>query len=151
MEKLIVNIIEFILVDERISYVWLKTKPFNMKKKNYMTSSRWKQKNIKIRVNFSNMSLRAFNGFIGKEDYISQVAGIYTIKINVNGQRLFNLAARTNTTISCTKLFTISSISSDQKTHTQIDHVGKAVINERCQIMYGYSVSETKNKKGEQK
>ena len=78
-----------------------------------------------------------FNAQIGREEYLNQIAGEFTLheRTNDNGQRVCNMAARTNLIISSTKFqhhmrHKATWISFDQKTLSQIDHV---LVNKRMQ------------------
>lgn len=78
-----------------------------------------------------------FNAQIGKEDYVTSVAGKFTIheRTNDNGRRLCDLAARTDMVISSTKFkhlkeHKITWTTTDKRCSTQIDHV---LVNRRRQ------------------
>src|SRR3978361_1936150 len=134
---------EFKPVSERIAYLRIKARPFNISLVNGYApteKARGEKKEVfyeKIEEEIEKLPredtlilLGDFNAQIGKEDYLKQVAGKHTIheRTNDNGQRLCSLAARSNMIISSTKFkhpnrHKVTWIAPDQRICTQIDHV----------------------------
>lgn len=137
------NVMEFKPINERMAYLRVETKPFNMSILNlYAPTERAKEKEKEkfyeeveeaiegIPKEDTMLILGDLNAQIGKEEYLEEVAGKHTIHedTNDNGHRLCDLAARTNLVIGSTKhehpkRHKVTWVSPDKKTCTQIDHV----------------------------
>lgn len=150
MGKMRDNIIEYRPISERLAYLRIRAKPFNISLLNIYApteKARDEEKDRfyeKLEEELENIPkedtqliLGDFNAQIGREEYLNQVAGEFTIhkRTNNNGHRVCNMAARTNLVISSTKFQHHSRhkatwMSPDQKTCSQIDHV---LINKRMQ------------------
>lgn len=144
------KVLEYKPINERLAYIRLQAKPVNVSILNVYAPTEIADKEDKDEVyekieeevdkmpkEDAILLLGDFNAQIGKEDYIEQVAGKYTIhdKTNDNGKRLCNMATATNMIISSTKFqhprhHKITWTTPDQKTGTQIDHI---LINRRRQ------------------
>lgn len=137
------KVIDFKPINERLAYIRIEAKPFNISILNVYAPTegasaeekeklyeKMEEEIAKIEKEDTIMLLGDFNAQIGKEAYLYQVAGKHTIHdtTNDNGHRLCNFATRMNMVISSTKFqhplhHKITWISPDQKYHSQIDHL----------------------------
>ena len=141
--KLANKIIDFKPINGRSAYLRIEAKPFNLSLINIyaptdVAEGYEKDRTYEMLENVLEqcpkqdtvIMLGDFNAQIGKEDFVSNVAGKHTIheRTNDNGQRLCNLAA-TNGMIICSTKFKhdknrkLTWISPDKKTVSQIDHI----------------------------
>lgn len=143
MGKLKESIMEFNPISERMAYLRIETKPFNLSILNIYAPTEvssveeketfydlLEEEIEKMPKEDTRLIMGDFNAQIGKEKFIEKVAGKQTIheKTNDNGLRLCNLATSSDLIISSTKFkhknyHKVTWIAPDQSTYTQIDHV----------------------------
>lgn len=142
------NIIEFKPLNGRLAYVRIKSIPYNVSIINVyapteITEDREKEQFYEqleevieqMPKHDTKLIIGDFNAKIGKETYLKEVAGKYTIHetTNDNGYRLCNLAIKTGMVIASTKYehkkhHKITWMSPGQKYGNQIDHI---LVNKR--------------------
>lgn len=161
MREMKENIIQFKPINERLAYLRIAAKPFNISLLNAYAPTENANSEEKEKF-YDTMEIEIeeiakediimitgdMNAQVGKENYISEVAGKHTIhnKSNNNGQRLCNFAVQTNMIISSTRhehqwQHKATWVSPDQKNYTQIDHI---LINKRKQS----SISDVRTYRG---
>lgn len=143
MKKLKHLVLDFKPINERLAYMRIEMKPFNLSLLNVYAPTETAEEEVKngfyekLETEYEKIPkedtiivLGDFNARIGKEDHLRQIAGKETIheKSNDNGERLWNMAMRTNLIIGSTiykhpSRHKVTWMAPDRKTYTQIDHV----------------------------